>query len=67
MPLARWGDWLVMAATLALLRSRLLLPAGSPEALDAAEEADGAARSTARPGADRRSRRLAGGASAARP
>ena len=23
----RWGDWLVMAATLALLRSRLLLPA----------------------------------------
>ena len=30
LPLARWGDWLVMAATLAQLRSGLLLPA--PEA-----------------------------------
>jgi segregation and condensation protein A len=38
--LARWGDWLVMAATLAWLRSRLLLAgnAGDAEAaLDAAE------------------------------
>jgi len=25
--LSRWGDWLVMAATLTHLRSRLLLPA----------------------------------------
>ena len=30
-PLARWGDWLVMAANLAWLRSRLLLPRGEPE------------------------------------
>src|SRR5271166_4988761 len=32
MRLAAWGDWLVMAATLAWLRSRLLLPADAPEA-----------------------------------
>lgn len=30
--LARWGGWLVVAATLAFLRSRLLLPGDSPEA-----------------------------------
>lgn len=38
--LARWGDWLVMAADLALLRSRLLLPddtAGATQAETAAE------------------------------
>jgi segregation and condensation protein A len=39
-PLGRWGDWLVMAANLALLRSRLLLPAGTVEAQTAADEAD---------------------------
>ena len=38
--LGRWGGWLVMAATLAELRSRLLLPADSPEARAAAEEAE---------------------------
>lgn len=37
--LARWGDWLVMAA-LVLLRSRLLLPADAPEAKAAASEAE---------------------------
>jgi len=31
-PLARWGDWTVMAASLTELRSRLLLPHDSPEA-----------------------------------
>ncbi len=38
--LARWGDWLVMAADLALLRSRLLVPddaVGAQSAQDAAE------------------------------
>ena len=30
-PIARKGDWLVMAAWLLLLRSRLLLPSGAPE------------------------------------
>src|SRR3954468_15908958 len=30
--LGRWGGWLVMAATLTFLRSRLLLPCDSPEA-----------------------------------
>ncbi len=38
--LAQWGDWLVMAANLALLRSRLLLPpdaAGARDATDSAE------------------------------
>ena len=38
--LARWGDWLVMAANLTLLRSRLLLPADAPEARAAREEAE---------------------------
>jgi segregation and condensation protein A len=28
--LGRWGAWLVMAATLTFLRSRLLLPSDSP-------------------------------------
>jgi len=35
--LARWSDWLVMAADLILLRSRLLLPAPPAAARDAAE------------------------------
>ncbi len=39
-PLSRWGDWLVMAATLAWMRSRLLLPAGAPEARAAETEAE---------------------------
>jgi segregation and condensation protein A len=39
-PLWRWGDWLVMAANLALLRSRLLLPVNSPEASEAHAEAE---------------------------
>jgi segregation and condensation protein A len=38
--LGRWGDWLVMAATLALLRSRLLLPSEAPAARDAAQQAE---------------------------
>jgi len=38
--LGRWGGWLVMAATLAFLRSRLLLPGDSPEAKAAADEAE---------------------------
>jgi segregation and condensation protein A len=38
--LARWGDWLVMAATLTQLRSRLLLPAEAPEAKAALSEAE---------------------------
>ena len=38
--LSRWGEWLVMAATLALLRSRLLLPPNAPEARAAQEEAE---------------------------
>ncbi len=39
-PLSRLGDWLVMAAHLALLRSRLLLPAGTEEAQEARREAE---------------------------
>lgn len=39
--LARWGTWLVMAADLAQLRSRLLLPADAPDARTA--QADAAA------------------------
>jgi segregation and condensation protein A len=38
--LVRWGDWLVMAATLAHLRSRLVLPADAPEAKAAVDEAE---------------------------
>ena len=38
--LSRWGDWLVMAATLTLLRSRLLLPKDAPEARAAHDEAE---------------------------
>ena len=38
--LGRWGGWLVMAATLAFLRSRLLLPGDSPEAKAAVDEAE---------------------------
>jgi segregation and condensation protein A len=39
-PLSRLGDWLVMAAHLALLRSRLLLPADSREGEEARQEAE---------------------------
>ena len=38
--LARWGDWLVMAATLTQLRSRLLLPPDATEAKAALSEAE---------------------------
>ncbi len=38
--LARWGDWLVMAAWLAWLRSRLLLPADAPAARQAQLDAE---------------------------
>ncbi len=38
--LSRLGDWLVMAATLTELRSRLLLPADAPEAKAALSEAE---------------------------
>ena len=38
--LARWHDWLVMAATLTQLRARLLLPAAQPEARAARSEAE---------------------------
>jgi segregation and condensation protein A len=38
--LSRWGEWLVMAASLALLRSRLLLPPDAPEARAAEDEAE---------------------------
>ena len=38
--LARWGDWLVMAATLTQLWSRLMLPADAPEAKAALSEAE---------------------------
>ncbi len=37
--LGRWGVWLVMAANLTLLRSRLLLPSDAPEAQAAAKDA----------------------------
>ena len=39
--LSRWGDWLVMAATLTQLRSRLLLPADAAAAKAALSEAEG--------------------------
>ena len=39
-PLGRWGDWLVMAADLTLLRSRLLVPADVAAAQDAHDEAE---------------------------
>jgi segregation and condensation protein A len=38
--LARWAEWLVMAAQLAWLRSRLLLPPDDPAAKSARAEAD---------------------------
>ncbi len=38
--LGRWGDWLVMAADLTLLRSRLLMPADAATAQDAQDEAE---------------------------
>ncbi len=44
--LGRWGDWLVMAATLTDLRSRLLLPIDAPEARQALSEADALRRQT---------------------
>ena len=40
MLLGRWGDWLVMAADLTLLRSRLLVPADAAAAQDAQDEAE---------------------------
>ena len=40
MSLGCWGEWLVMAATLAWLRSRLLLPASAPEARAAHHQAE---------------------------
>jgi segregation and condensation protein A len=39
-PLSRLGDWLVMAAHLTLLRSRLLLPADTQEGEEARREAE---------------------------
>jgi len=39
-PLSQKGDWVVMAAWLVQLRSRLLLPADSPAQQDAVAEAD---------------------------
>ena len=38
--LARWGDWLVMAAQLTELRSKLLLPAHDPRAMAARGQAE---------------------------
>jgi segregation and condensation protein A len=38
--LARWGDWTVMASDLTLLRSRLLLPADTPDAQAAQAQAE---------------------------
>jgi segregation and condensation protein A len=38
--LGRWGAWLVMAATVAFLRSRLLLTSDTPEARAAEDEAE---------------------------
>ena len=38
--LARWGDWLVMAADLTLLRSKLLVPADEAEAQGAQSDAE---------------------------
>ena len=38
--LGRWGDWLVMAADLTLLRSRLLVPFDAAAAQDAHDEAE---------------------------
>ncbi len=38
--LGRWGDWLVMAADLTLLRSRLLVPTDTAAAQDAHDEAE---------------------------
>jgi segregation and condensation protein A len=56
-PLAHRGDWLVMAAWLVWLRSKLLLPAGSPEQHAASVEAD---RLRTRLGALRDAQALAG-------
>ena len=39
--LARWADWLVVAATLTQLRARLILPTIAPEAQAAVREAEG--------------------------
>jgi segregation and condensation protein A len=38
--LERWGEWLVMAATLTWLRSRLLVPDASPDGEQALDEAE---------------------------
>jgi segregation and condensation protein A len=53
-PLSRLADWLVMAAHLALLRSRLLLPADSAEAVEARREAEAVRRRLADRGFVRR-------------
>lgn len=53
-PLPRLAEWLIMAAWLALLRSRLLLPAGAEEAAEAAREAAGLRRRLADRAAARR-------------
>ena len=70
-PLTRLGDWLVMAAHLAMLRSRLLLPEKSREGEEARREAEALRRRLApaprRPRARPAPRRLAGAATAIAP
>ena len=46
-PLPRLADWLIMAAWLTLLRSRLLLPAAAAESAEAEREAEGLRRQLA--------------------
>ncbi|MBL6459366.1 segregation/condensation protein A [Belnapia sp. T6] len=46
-PLPRLADWLIMAAWLTLLRSRLLLPAATAESAEAEREAEGLRRKLA--------------------
>ncbi|WP_052214629.1 ScpA family protein [Belnapia sp. F-4-1] len=46
-PLPRLADWLIMAAWLTLLRSRLLLPAATAESAEAEREAEGLRRQLA--------------------
>jgi hypothetical protein len=64
--LGRWGGWLVMAATVAFLRSRLLLPGDSSEAKAATGRSRSAAASARQPGAGTRGCRLARAPAAAR-
>jgi segregation and condensation protein A len=56
----RGGDWLVMAADLTLLRTRLLVPADAAAAQDARNEGGTAAAALGGTSGDRRRRRLAG-------